>query len=93
MLRRLMKVLTFCLAPSISLIITQPLQPVNRRGQRAEAEGRGQRAEGERVERGQEGRGQGGESRKGVGLLMMLPSILPTSWHRPVSSRCCWAVM
>ena len=40
-----------------------------------------------------EGRSQGGESRKGVGLLMMLPSILPTSWHRLVSSRCCWAVM
>ena len=36
-----------------------------------------------------EGRGQGGESRNEVGLLIMLPSILPTSWHRPVSSQCC----
>lgn len=39
------------------------------------------------------GKGQRSEVRKGVGLLIMLPSISPISALKAVSALGCWAVM
>jgi hypothetical protein len=54
-------------------------------------EDRGQRTEDR--ERRSEVRGQQAEIRKGWGVLIMLPSILPTSLESDVSSICCSLVM